>query len=89
MEKAHKYISQSFSGAKDDTILVCYICQLNFTSLYNKQSHYSGKLHLQTLLQHIDQLVKKSENRSNDGCSKTAVATPLEVVASDCQSESI
>ena len=66
LEKAHNLISRSFSEERDDNILRCCVCQLTFTSLYNKQSHYSGKLHLQALLQHIDDLVKQSEQSATE-----------------------
>ena len=68
--KANNIISKSFEGETDDGILMCNLCQLHFTSLYNKQSHYSGKLHLQTLLQHLNRLVKEAdEKQPSNGCA--------------------
>lgn len=54
-------------------MLMCNLCELRFTSLYNKQSHYSGKLHLQTLLQHLNRVVKEADedqypNGSGSAC---------------------
>ncbi len=58
--KAMEFINQSFSGEGDENCLSCEMCQLKFTSFYNKQSHYAGKLHLQSLLQHLEQMLKES-----------------------------
>ena len=63
--RAQNYVSQSVSGEKDDNSLACNVCNLNFSSLYSKQSHYSGKLHLQTLLQNIENLTEASTGSCN------------------------
>lgn len=65
LERAQNYVSQSLSGEKDDNNLACYVCDLNFASLYSKQSHYSGKLHLQTLLQNIENLTEPNTESYN------------------------
>ncbi len=86
LEKARNHISQSFFGENDDTNLTCCVCELNFTSLYSKQSHYSGKLHLQTLLQSTESLIETAGNGqevSADGNTGSAVPSSLEVVASE------
>ena len=88
MEKALRVIGQSAVREQDDNILMCSICQLTFASLYNKQSHYSGKLHLQTLLQYIDDLMRQDITRQvkldNDGA--TFISSSLENVAVDYSS---
>ncbi len=61
MEKANKIINKSFEGETDDYVLKCSLCDLPFVSLHNKQSHYSGKLHLQTLLQRLNELVTSNQ----------------------------
>ena len=97
MEKADSLISESFTGECDDSVLVCRTCQLNFTSLYNKQSHFSGKLHLQSLLEHLHQLLKESNSKKllqskiNTYChpngEQSAIPITLNMVADDCDSE--
>lgn len=80
LEKAQDHISRGFSGENDET-LTCSVCNLSFTSSYSKQSHYSGKLHLQTLLQNIDRVIRtESEQKS---CKEAAVASSLKKVAAD------
>lgn len=80
MEKARDYISRGFSGENDET-LACSVCDLSFVSLYSKHSHYSGKLHLQTLLQNIDRDIRaESDQTSRTGAE---VASSLKMVAAD------
>ena len=71
LEKANSIISRSFEGETDDKIFVCDLCELHFTSLFNKQSHYSGKLHLQTLLQHLNQVVSEADEEHSPNASKS------------------
>ena len=89
MEKALKIIGQSALTEQDDTVFVCSICRLTFSSLYNKQSHYSGKLHLQTLLQYIDELMRQDATPMKLDCSDEAafVSSSLENVAVDYSSK--
>ena len=87
LERAQDYVTQSFAGENDDNILMCCVCQLPFTSLYNKQSHYSGKLHLQTVIENLDKLV---QDDSNVHCpSGSGVVSSLQVVAKDYHSKKI
>lgn len=69
LEKANSIISKSFEGETDDRILVCNLCELHFTSLFNKQSHFSGKLHLQTLLQRLNRVVSEADKEHHPNCS--------------------
>ena len=94
--RAHDYVMQCFSGESDDRVLACHICQLKFTSLHNKQSHYSGKLHLQTVIQNLDQLMQdKSRNDQSVDClpgsndeSGKGVVSSLQMVAKGYHSKS-
>ena len=80
LEKANIIISKSFEGEMDDDLLRCTFCELQFSSLHNKQTHYSGKLHLQALLQKLNELVKGDQQ---DHATKS-----LPVVTTD-QSQSL
>ena len=89
LEKAESFIRTNFSGEDDDSVLACQICQLNFASLYNKQSHYAGKLHLQTFLQHLNQLMEKQPQQLLETCSSdinSEASTSLRIIAEyDCK----
>ncbi len=89
LERAQEYVIQCFAGENDDSILVCRLCQLQFSSLYNKQSHYSGKLHLQTVIQNLDQLVEDSQQSITSDDSGYRVVSSLEEVAKGCHSKTI
>ena len=78
---------------EDENVFSCCICQLTFSSLYNKQSHYSGKLHLHALIQAIDAVVQQDESLpvhsdEPDEQHNSAVVSSIESVATDYQSRS-
>lgn len=84
MERVQDYVAESFAGENDDSILMCYVCQVKFTSLYNKQSHYSGKLHLQTMVKNLNEVIKSIDNpKVNSERNRIGVASSLEDVAKD------
>lgn len=89
LEKALKIIGQSALIEQDDNILECSICQLTFASLYNKQSHYSGKLHLQALLQYIDELMRQDITPVKLDCNDEAtfISSSLQNVAAGYSSK--
>ena len=88
--KANTIISKSFEGETNDKVLVCGLCELQFSSLYNKQSHYSGKLHLQTLLQHLNELVRETKQDTDNRPTRTpeasqpSLSTSLAAMATEC-----
>ena len=57
MEMLDSLLSQSFENESNDDILFCQLCQITFTSLHNKRSHYSGRIHTDTLLQQLNKLL--------------------------------
>ena len=93
METARRFVGEAISGETDDTTLHCCACKLNFTSLYSKQSHYSGKLHLKALLENIDAAVKSESGGEDFGIRREgsqtgdAVALSLTKAASEYRSK--
>lgn len=51
------FLSQSSENESNDDVLVCHMCKITFTSLYNKRSHYLGKIHSQTLVEKLNKLL--------------------------------
>ena len=51
------FLSQSSENESNDDVLVCHMCKITFTSLYNKRSHYLGKIHSQTLVERLNKLL--------------------------------
>lgn len=51
------FLSQSSENESNDDVLVCHLCKITFTSLYNKRSHYLGKIHSQTLVERLNKLL--------------------------------
>lgn len=84
MDRVHDYVTQSFAGESDDSNLMCCVCQLKFTSLYNKQSHYSGKLHFHTMIENLHKLIKSMDQFENPSESnRIGVSSSIEDVASE------
>ena len=87
LEKARLLIAQSYSGENEDDVLTCCSCKLAFSSLHSKQSHFAGKLHLQTLFEHIESLLQTEDQgiSRHDGQVGTSnsVKAALEVVAAE------
>ena len=51
------FLNQSSENESNDDILVCHLCQITFTSLHNKRSHYSGKIHSKVLVERLSKLL--------------------------------
>lgn len=65
MGTLEQLVSENVSQEEDDDLLFCQICKLTFISLHNKKTHYSGKLHMDALLQCIKEaLASRAENHS-------------------------
>ncbi len=50
VEDVDKLLSQTLATENNDSLLICELCKLTFTSLHNKRCHYAGRQHTQTLL---------------------------------------
>ncbi len=50
-EDVDKLLSQTLAAENNDSLLLCELCKLTFTSLHNKRCHYTGRQHTQTLLE--------------------------------------
>ena len=57
------FVSKNVSQEEDDNLLFCQICKLTFISLHNKRTHYSGKLHMDALLQCIKEAMANRSDR--------------------------
>ena len=58
-------MSENVSQEEDDDLLFCQICKLTFASLHNKRTHYSGKLHMDALLQCIKEaMTNRAESQT-------------------------
>ncbi len=49
-EHVDRMLSQTLAIESNDSLLLCELCKLTFTSLHNKRCHYSGRLHTAALL---------------------------------------
>eukprot|EP00731_Ephydatia_muelleri_P029705 Em0021g228a len=59
------FVSKDVTQEEDDNLLFCQICKLTFASLHNKKTHYSGKLHMEALLQCIKEaMANRAENQT-------------------------
>ena len=62
------FLSQSSENESNDDILVCHLCQITFTSLHNKRSHYSGKIHSKVLVERLSKLLScQQPTRGGEG----------------------
>ena len=62
------FLNQSSENESNDDILVCHLCQITFTSLHNKRSHYSGKIHSKVLVERLSKLLScKKPPRERQG----------------------
>lgn len=53
IEEVESILTASTILENDDKALDCQICQISFVSLNNKLSHLSGRLHRQSVLEHV------------------------------------
>ena len=53
LEEVESILTASTILENDDKALYCQICQISFVSLNNKLSHLSGRLHRQSVLEHV------------------------------------
>lgn len=58
-------LNDSLAAENDDHLLVCQVCQLSFTSLQNKRSHFGGRLHRQALIKQLHQTLTVNEDAAD------------------------
>ena len=63
LERVSCQLSQSVESAEDNEVLVCQLCQLTFTTLHNKQCHYSGKMHTDRIWKELNRLVGDTQQQ--------------------------
>ena len=73
LKQLNRFLSQVSATERDDNVLVCDVCNISFTSLHNKRCHYSGKMHMQTLLKNVQQKQHKLPEE-NYGSERTSTA---------------
>ena len=62
LEEIDSVLTASSVLESNDQALHCQICQISFTSLNNKRSHFSGRLHRQSLIEHLHSKLASSTN---------------------------
>lgn len=60
-------LNQCVESAEDNDLLVCHLCQLTFTSLHNKQSHYCSRTHTDSLWRELNTLMSASQKSCDNG----------------------
>lgn len=55
-------LNDSLTAENDDRLLVCQVCQLSFTSLQNKRSHFGGRLHRQALIKQLHHIISVNDD---------------------------
>lgn len=82
LEEVEGVLRESTSLEYDNKTLCCPICQLSFSSLNNKQSHFSGRLHRQSLVEYIHKKLSSSRdaaqlhiNKHSESCDSVAIAS--------------
>ena len=63
LERVSCQLSQCVESAEDNEVLVCQLCQLTFTTLHNKQCHYSGKMHTDRIWKELNRLVGDTQQQ--------------------------
>ena len=53
------------AAENNNHVVSCSICQLSFTSLNNKRSHYGGRLHLLALIERLHHVVGSTDTPAN------------------------
>ena len=61
LKEVDSLLNDSLTAENDDHLLVCQVCQLSFTSLQNKRSHFGGRLHRQALIKQLHQIVSVND----------------------------
>lgn len=63
LEQVDCVLSANIARENDDRVLCCELCDnMSFTSLNNKRSHFSGRLHRQALIEQLHQMLASSNN---------------------------
>ena len=64
-------LNRLVSIAEDNSVLLCRLCKLKFSSLHNKQSHFSSRSHTHFLLKELNRVMSAGEklprNRDDGG----------------------
>ena len=63
LERVSCQLSQCVESAEDNEVLMCQLCQLTFTTLHNKQCHYSGKMHTDRIWKELNRLVGDTQQQ--------------------------
>ena len=62
LEEVEGILTASTILENDDQALHCQICQISFSSLNNKLSHFSGRSHRQSVIEHLHNKLALSTN---------------------------
>ena len=82
------FVSENVTQEEDDDLLFCQICKLTFASLHNKKTHYSGKLHMEALLQCIKEAMANRAENQTTAMPDALQAADLESQSGNCGTDS-
>ncbi|XP_064406528.1 uncharacterized protein LOC135351459 [Halichondria panicea] len=64
VEDVDRILSQTLAIENNDSLLLCDLCKLTFTSLHNKRCHYSGRLHTAALVETLQPQPSSGRNET-------------------------